>query len=52
LPPHTPCSLCIRLGAPPQRAARWALLAFFGSAGYAAIRAEMFSYPAFVLVLT
>jgi hypothetical protein len=43
--------LCILLGAPPQRAARWALLAFLGSVGYAAIRAEMFSYPAFVLTL-
>lgn len=43
--------LCERLGAPAQHAARWALLAFLGSAGYAAVRAEMFSYPAFVLTL-
>jgi hypothetical protein len=43
--------LMMRLGSPPQRAAMWSLLAFLGSAGYAAVRAEMFSYPLFVLVL-
>jgi hypothetical protein len=43
--------MCVDLGATPQRAARWGLLAFLGSVGYAAIRAEMFSYPAFVLTL-
>jgi hypothetical protein len=44
--------LCIGLGAPPQRAAVWVLLAFLGSVGYTALRAEMFSYVAFVLTLT
>lgn len=44
--------LCIALGAPPQRAVLWALLAFLGSVGFTAVRAEMFSYPALVLTLT
>jgi hypothetical protein len=44
--------LCIDLGAPPQRATLWTLLAFLGSVGYTALRAEMFSYAAFVLTLT
>jgi hypothetical protein len=44
--------LCIGLGAPPQRATVWVLLAFLGSVGYTALRAEMFSYVAFVLTLT
>jgi hypothetical protein len=43
--------LCVRLGTPPQHAARWALLAFLGSVGYAMVRAEMFSYVAFALTL-
>jgi hypothetical protein len=43
--------LCVRLGTPAQHAARWSLLAFLGSVGYAAVRAEMVSYPAFVLTL-
>jgi hypothetical protein len=43
--------LCMVLGAPPQRAMLWALLAFLGSLGYTSVRAEMFSYPAFVLTL-
>jgi hypothetical protein len=44
--------LCISLGAPPQRATLWLLLAFLGSVGYTALRAEMFSYAAFVVTLT
>jgi hypothetical protein len=43
--------LCMVLGAPPQRAMLWALLAFLGSVGYTSVRAEMFSYPAFVLTV-
>jgi hypothetical protein len=43
--------LCIQAGVAPQRALQWALLAFLGSVGYAAIRAEMFSYLAFALTL-
>jgi hypothetical protein len=44
--------LCIRLGAPPQRATLWVLLAFLGSVAYTTLRAEMFSYAAFVVTLT
>jgi hypothetical protein len=44
--------LCLRLGAAPQRAASWALLAFLGSVGYVSVRAEMFSYVLFVITLT
>ena len=44
--------LCARLGAPPVRAAQWALIAFLGSVGYTSIRAEMFSFPAFVLTVS
>jgi hypothetical protein len=43
--------LCARYGAPPQHAALWALAAFLASVGHATVRAEMFSFPAFVLLL-
>jgi len=41
----------IAAGAAPQRAAQWSLVGLLGAVGYVSVRAELFSYLAFALVL-